>query len=158
MFCCVWLTHHFTFIYVLTLILLTWRIRWAPNKASKWQMGFNLAFKVLNTTWWQTLKKLKHEMGWIIYKIVIKYIDFLLCCFQWMSTQNGVLKYTLLRMRRRLSRYERSVRKPCGVRFIASPWTVGLSLRHPTQVACALSVQTKCWRSVGTVGSRVTVV
>jgi len=28
-----------------TLILLTWRIWWAPNNASKWQMGFNSAFK-----------------------------------------------------------------------------------------------------------------
>jgi hypothetical protein len=32
---------------VLTLILLTWRIWWAPNNASKWQMGFNSTFKVL---------------------------------------------------------------------------------------------------------------
>ena len=31
----------------LTLILLTWRIWWAPNNASKWQMGFKLAFKGL---------------------------------------------------------------------------------------------------------------
>ena len=31
----------------LSLILLTWRIWWAPNNASKWQMGFNLAFKGL---------------------------------------------------------------------------------------------------------------
>ena len=31
----------------LTLILLTWRIWWAPNNAIKWQMGFNLAFKGL---------------------------------------------------------------------------------------------------------------
>ena len=30
----------------LTLILLTWRI-WTPNNASKWQMGFNSAFKDL---------------------------------------------------------------------------------------------------------------
>jgi len=30
----------------LTLILKTWRIRWAPNNACKWQMGFNSAFKV----------------------------------------------------------------------------------------------------------------
>jgi len=30
----------------LTLILLTWRIWWA-NNASKWQIGFNLAFKGL---------------------------------------------------------------------------------------------------------------
>ena len=33
----------------LTLILLTWRIWWASNNASKWQMGFNLAFKRLMT-------------------------------------------------------------------------------------------------------------
>ena len=31
----------------LTLILLTWRIWWAPNNARKWQMGFNSAFKGL---------------------------------------------------------------------------------------------------------------
>jgi len=29
----------------LTLTLLTWRIWWAPNNASRWQMGFKLAFK-----------------------------------------------------------------------------------------------------------------
>jgi hypothetical protein len=33
--------------YILTLILLTWRIWWAPNKASRWQTGFNSAFKGL---------------------------------------------------------------------------------------------------------------
>jgi len=33
----------------LTLILLTWRKWWAPNNASKQQMGFNSAFKELNT-------------------------------------------------------------------------------------------------------------
>jgi hypothetical protein len=33
--------------WVLTLILLTWRIGWAPNNASKWQMEFNSAFKGL---------------------------------------------------------------------------------------------------------------
>jgi len=32
----------------LTLILLTWRIWWASNYASKWQMGFNSAFEMLN--------------------------------------------------------------------------------------------------------------
>jgi len=31
----------------LTLILLMWRIWWAANNASKWQMGFNSAFKGL---------------------------------------------------------------------------------------------------------------
>ena len=33
----------------LTLILLTWRKWWAGNNASKWQMGFNSAFKGLIT-------------------------------------------------------------------------------------------------------------
>jgi len=33
----------------LTLTLLTWRIWWAPNNASKWQMGFYSAFRGL--TW-----------------------------------------------------------------------------------------------------------
>jgi len=33
----------------LTLILPTWRVRWAPNNASKRQTGFNSAFKGLNT-------------------------------------------------------------------------------------------------------------
>jgi hypothetical protein len=32
----------------LTLILLTWRIWWTPNNASRWQMGFNSAFKGLS--------------------------------------------------------------------------------------------------------------
>jgi len=38
----------------LTLYLITWRIWWAPNNASKGQMGFNWAFKMLNVyimTW-----------------------------------------------------------------------------------------------------------
>jgi hypothetical protein len=33
----------------LTLILLMCRIWWAPNNSSRWQMGFNSAFKELNT-------------------------------------------------------------------------------------------------------------
>ena len=37
-----------SYINPLTLILLTWRIWWAPNNAIKWQMGFNSAFKGLN--------------------------------------------------------------------------------------------------------------
>jgi len=32
---------------ILTLILPTWRIWWAPNNARKWQMRFNSAFKGL---------------------------------------------------------------------------------------------------------------
>jgi len=31
----------------LTLNLLTWKIRWALNNASRWQMGFNSSFKGL---------------------------------------------------------------------------------------------------------------
>jgi hypothetical protein len=38
-----------------TLILLTWRIWWASNNASKWQMGFNLAFKGLLILMWHDL-------------------------------------------------------------------------------------------------------
>jgi hypothetical protein len=48
----------------LTLNLLSWRIFWAPNNASKWQIGFNLAFKglimratippFLHTSYWLT--------------------------------------------------------------------------------------------------------
>jgi len=34
---------------ILTLILLTWKLWWAPNNASKWQVVFNSAFKGLNT-------------------------------------------------------------------------------------------------------------
>jgi len=33
--------------YILTVILLMWRIWWASNNASRWQMGFNSAFKGL---------------------------------------------------------------------------------------------------------------
>ena len=33
----------------LTLNPLTWKIWWAPNNASKWQMGFDSAFKGLNS-------------------------------------------------------------------------------------------------------------
>jgi len=32
----------------LTLIILMWRMWWAPNNANKWQMGFNSAFEGLN--------------------------------------------------------------------------------------------------------------
>jgi hypothetical protein len=35
--------------FYLTLTLLTWRIWWASNNASKWQMGFHSAFKGLIT-------------------------------------------------------------------------------------------------------------
>jgi len=41
-------TYNVTLTHVrLTLILLTWRIWWAANNASKWQVGLNSAFKGL---------------------------------------------------------------------------------------------------------------
>jgi len=43
----------------LTLILLTWRIWWAPNNVSKWQMGFNLAFKGLS--WFGHLHRMPED-------------------------------------------------------------------------------------------------
>jgi hypothetical protein len=48
---------------LLSLILLTWKIRWAPNNASKCQMGFNLVFKVLMTSLKMTLLGPKHVGG-----------------------------------------------------------------------------------------------
>jgi hypothetical protein len=41
----------------LALILLTWRIWWAPNNANRWQMGFNSAFKGLKP---QSVPRCKH--------------------------------------------------------------------------------------------------
>jgi len=38
---------YFDKLQALILILLMWRIWWAPNNASRWQMGFNWALKVL---------------------------------------------------------------------------------------------------------------
>jgi len=46
----------------LTLILLTWRKWWAPNNASKWQMGFNSAFKGLITFFPENCAV--YEIGW----------------------------------------------------------------------------------------------
>ena len=36
---------------ILTPILLTWRIWWTPNNASKWQMGFSWVFNGLIGNW-----------------------------------------------------------------------------------------------------------
>ena len=62
-------------VHMLTPILLTWRIQWAPNNASKWRMGFNSAFKGLSTHYSchilmkpefsrQIYKILKYKMSW----------------------------------------------------------------------------------------------
>jgi len=54
----------------LTLAPLTWRIWWDPNNASRWQMGFNSAFKGLkykfklcNAHLW----KLMYEYVWLMF-------------------------------------------------------------------------------------------
>jgi hypothetical protein len=39
--------HNKLIFFTLTLNPLTWRIWWAPNNASRWQMGFNSVFKGL---------------------------------------------------------------------------------------------------------------
>ena len=44
---CIFLNQYISQQMQLTLTLLTWRIWWAPTIASKWQMGFNSAFKGL---------------------------------------------------------------------------------------------------------------
>jgi hypothetical protein len=54
---------------MLTLILLTCRIWWAPNNASRWQMGFNLTFKGLK------------RFGWAPFKI---------CCYKGITTKKWV--------------------------------------------------------------------
>ena len=57
----------------LTLILLTWRIWWATNNASRWQMGFNWAFEGLKylltlilltwRIWWAPNNASRWQMG-----------------------------------------------------------------------------------------------
>jgi hypothetical protein len=60
------LTLHF----ILTLILLTWRIWWAPNNASRWQMGFNSALRGLkmyghtNVKYYLLLTKAMCSLKW----------------------------------------------------------------------------------------------
>jgi hypothetical protein len=60
----------------LTPILLTWRIGWAPNNASNWQMGFNSTFKgliwhsrgsvlVLNICWLYLLQRGSGVAWWL---------------------------------------------------------------------------------------------
>jgi len=45
---------------VLTLILLMWKIGWASNNASRWQMGFNSAFKGSTTLTVTCISKTNH--------------------------------------------------------------------------------------------------
>jgi len=47
----------------LTPILLTWRKWWTPNNASKWQMGFNSAFKGLTSAADTVVLKYKNDVA-----------------------------------------------------------------------------------------------
>ena len=53
----------------LTLTPLTWKIWWAPNNASKWQTGFNLAFKglkkIFTASFRETCQWLKFSLNWL---------------------------------------------------------------------------------------------
>ena len=91
--------HHFSFDFCLTvhhqltLILLTWRIRWARNNASKWQMGFNMAFKGLSkviqvnqldaTTIYWSIRSAQHVSGNIlpiIRSVRLRYLQHMVSC------------------------------------------------------------------------------
>jgi len=61
----------------LTLILLTWRIWWASNNASRWQMGFNSAFKgLINQNSIQHKIKNRLDSGSTWYQLVQKLLSF----------------------------------------------------------------------------------
>ena len=47
----------------LTLILPKWTIWRAPTNASKWRMGFNSAFKGLNTAPWKRIDGFRANFG-----------------------------------------------------------------------------------------------
>jgi hypothetical protein len=52
---------------ILTFILLMWRIGWAPNNASKWQVGFNSAFKGLRSrSPWQGGLRRRLAAAWLL--------------------------------------------------------------------------------------------
>jgi len=51
-------------------ILLTWRIWWAPNNASSWQMGFNWTFKELISAL-ALRRQNTSQRGWILLSIRI---------------------------------------------------------------------------------------
>jgi hypothetical protein len=58
----------------LTLKLLTWKIWWAPNNASKWRMGFNSSFKGLITRMWventASLSPQRHSVVMLLCRIL----------------------------------------------------------------------------------------
>ena len=68
---------------VLTLILLTWRIWWAPNNSNRWQMGFNSAFEgLMSETCWAHKKwnKISSEIKLVFYSSTTSYMFRCLLC------------------------------------------------------------------------------
>ena len=69
---------------LLTLILLTWRIWWAPNNASKWHMGFNSVFTGLTYLYNNLISSLIRII-WAFFMVVCAAGDvlatFMLTCF-----------------------------------------------------------------------------
>ena len=57
----------------LTLNPLMWKIWWAPDNASRWQMGFNSAFKGLRYAWVQVsaAKSIINALLWVITQRVV---------------------------------------------------------------------------------------
>ena len=66
---------------VLTLILLMWRKWWAPNNASKWQMGFNSAFKGLNIFSLRHFLQLAYRYRKTLWSVCILTMPTFLCRF-----------------------------------------------------------------------------
>ena len=66
----------------LTLILLTWSKWWTPNNATKWQMGFNSAFKgLIFQTWWNNLNIWKQIIRMFVYTLPVGAIFFMYKAF-----------------------------------------------------------------------------
>ena len=79
---------NFIFQYIsLNNTLLTWRIWWAPNNVSRWQMGFNSAFKGLSKKYKRCLLSLMHCQ---------LHIKALLCSFNYSSCNKVVLDYKFI--------------------------------------------------------------
>ena len=74
---------HYIIIYydTLTLNSLTWKIWWAPNNASKWQIGFNSAFKGLSYSVLDMLRcSICIYIYYTAYVILLLYIRRYFCC------------------------------------------------------------------------------
>jgi hypothetical protein len=70
----------------LTLILLTWRIWWAPNNASRCQVGYNSAFKELNWVGWverfwqnRILLSTSCQVIHGVKAVIFKYVYYIVC-------------------------------------------------------------------------------